>query len=329
MNTRNNFICTYSSAGELPEYDQNEDWGVKGTSDFQFFDSHVTGVVYSDGSFSTQDVVVGADVIDNIDRPFAKLVDLDTDAQDTSTIYGMQFGISWDDDNGDLNMAFRGKWTRSVIAQNVWIRMKCYNRDHHGPYSYQGSFPLGAQGTTFITDVEWGDLGNSVAMQQLKSASEEFGGKLSVRVSYYLYTRNYAPYVMHNFSLGYYVGSIGVARSGEAMNFGGERLLTYEGVSPPNLAFDEMDTCSGEDIADYMPWMGKAPFKVIDNGVDKDREVVVDFSNSLPTTYDGTLRDIGLLHLGILHTDCVDLIGNLPIPYLSNGLWGRVPIRQR
>ena len=323
-NTLNNHICSYTTTVETPEYPPNANWGSNGSSDFQFFDSHVTGVVYSNGSFSTRDAVVDADVIDNFDGPSAKLVDIDVDAQDKSTIYGMQFGIAWDADNSNSNLAFQGKWTRSVIAQDMWARMKCYGNSHHGPYSYQDSFPLGSQGTTVITDIQWGeDLSKSVAMQQLKTASERFGGKLSVRVSFYLYTRNYAPYVMHNFTLGYYVGSIGVARPREAMNFGGERLLTYEGLSPPTLVFDETDSCSGESLADYFPWMGRAPFKVIDNGTGRDREVVVDLSNSLPTTYDGTLRDNGILHLGVLRTGCVNLIGNLPIPYLSNGFMNK------
>lgn len=299
------------------------DWGFNGTSEFQFFDAHVTGVVHNDGSFSTEDSVIGADVIGNTDRPFAKVVDLDTDCQDKTTIYGMQFGISWDEDDSNLELAFHGKWTRAVIAQDMWPRMKCYQGAHHGPHPFQGSFPFGAQGTTIITDVEWGELGDSIALQQLKVASEESEENLSVRVSYYLYTRNYAPYVMHNFTLGYFIGSVGAARPGEPLNFGGERILTSEGVSPPTLSFDDSDTCSGEDVANYMPWMWKAPFKIINNDDDKDKQVVVDLSNSLPITYDGTLRDIGTLHLGVLHTNCVDIINSFPIPYLDNGFMSK------
>ena len=139
-----------------------------------------------------------------MNRPFAKLTDLDVDCQNKSTIFGMKMGISWGlDVNGHHDIAFMGRWTPAVISQDMWPRMKCYTGN-------QGSHSYGAQGITILTDIEWINIRSSTALQQLKEAAESGSGKLSIRVSYYYYTRNYGPLVPYRFTLGRVVGSIGV-----------------------------------------------------------------------------------------------------------------------
>ena len=227
----------------------------------------------------------------------------------------MKFGISWGyNDKGEHQLAFMGKWTPSVIAQDIWVRMKCFEGDPP-----QDSFPLGAQGTTILTDIEWGDLRNSPSLQQLKDKCESESNKLSIRVSYYYYTRNYGPLVPYQFTLGNVVGSIGVYNDGETLNIGGDRLMTSEGLDPPQLTFSQNDSCYGLNISKKAPWTSNAPFKLRDTGSNK--EVVVDLSNALPTKTDGTQQDIGELYLGYNDTDgnCLQLIEpNTPIPYMEN-----------
>ena len=224
----------------------------------------------------------------------------------------MKFGISWGyNDKGEHQLAFMGKWTPSVIAQDMWVKMKCFEG-----VPPQGTHPLGSQGTTILTDIEWGDLRNSPSLQQLKDKCESESNKLSVRVSYYNYTRNYQPLVPYRFTLGNVVGSIGVYNDGETLNFGGDRLMTSEGLDPPQLTFSQSDSCYGLNISKKAPWTSNAPFKL--NG---NKEVVVDLSNALPTKTDGTQRDIGELYLGYNDTDgnCLQLIEpNTPIPYMAN-----------
>lgn len=242
-----------------------------------------------------------------------------TSCQDKSTIYGMKFGVSWGgDQNGAENLAFYGDWTRAVIAQDMWTRLHCYSEDNHGPELYQDSFPFGSQSTTFITDVEWGNLGGSQALQELKAALLRQGpqAKLSVRITLFYYTRNYPPYVALNATLGYVIGTVGVAHPDDTLNFGGQRLLSQTSNTPLDMSFTPGDLCYDQNIADYTPWLSMAPFEVDESRL----EVAVDLSNALPSNLYNTLRDIGILQLGILQTGtCVYLLGSDGIPYLSDG----------
>ena len=305
-----------------PNPDTNADWGFNGTNEFQFFDTIITSVVLENGTESKQDQAVGCEIIQNIDEPFPKLTDLDVDVQDKSTIYGMKFGVNCKSASPSTKqeVAFYGNWTRSVIAQDMWPRLKCYKSDNSGSELYQDSFPFGSQGTTFLTDIDWGDLENSVVLKQLKNAVGT-GGKLSIRISVFYYTRNYPPYVAINATLGYVVGTIGIATSRDTLNFGGERLLSPNREVPLEIEddFDENDLCKGQDLSDYATWMSNAPFEV-----DKiKKEVRVDLSNSLPVNLHNSLRDLKQLQLGILNTlssgTCVHLLGVDGIPYLTEG----------
>ena len=191
--------------------------------------------------------------------------------------------------------------------------MKCFSPDHK-----QVSHTLGSQGTTILTNIKWGDIKNSPLLQQLKKKCESGSNKLSIRVSYYYYTRNYEPLVPYRFTLGNVVGTIGVYNDIETLNFGGDRLMTSEGLDHPRVTFDQYDSCSGVSISKEDPWTSNAPFKLRDTG---NKEVVVDLSNALPIKTDGTQRDIGELYLGYHDTDgnCLQLIEpNTPIPYMAN-----------
>lgn len=61
------------------ETDLNADWGFNGTNEISFFDVKVMSVVYSSGDHSMSDPVIGRSIVDNLKRPFSKLVDLDVD----------------------------------------------------------------------------------------------------------------------------------------------------------------------------------------------------------------------------------------------------------
>lgn len=321
--TRNNIRCNYKMDYPLNP-DTNADWGFNGTNEFQFFGTKITSIVLEDGTESNDDPVVGCEIVQNIDEPFPKLTDLDVDVQDKSTIYGMKFGVNCKSSPpiNEESAAFYGKWTRSVIAQDMWQRLKCYSSNNTGGELYQDSFPLGSQGTTFVTDVDWNDLEDSPALIQLKNAIEESDGKLSVRITIFYYTRNYPPYVALNATLGYVVGTIGVAKPNtDTLNFGGQRLLSPTDKVPLDIEndFGESDLCKDQDLSNYTTWMNNAPFEV-----DTVRnEVRVDLSNSLPVNLHNSLRDLKQLQLGILNelesTTCVYLLGTTSIPYLTEG----------
>jgi hypothetical protein len=88
----------------------------------------------------------------NVDRPFAKLVDLDVDFQHHSTIYGMNFGIR----NAEGKLLLYGNWTPCVIANLIWYRLTCFNDTDKCllEYSPHGE-SFSAQSTTTLTDIAW------------------------------------------------------------------------------------------------------------------------------------------------------------------------------
>ena len=307
VNTRNNDNNTFS--GQLNP-DQNKDWNFNGTNEFSFFDTSIVAVdLSSSDSADPEDPVLSAIIFNNADRVLPKIVDLDVDCQEVSTIYGMKFGIGWNE-GGVYTRALTGKWTPSIIAQDMWPRLKCFTEEIYGDRP-QDSVPFGSQGTTILTDIEWGDTRNSPALQELRVRSTRGSGKLSIRVSYYFYPRNYGALVPYAFALGYVVGTIGVYDNGETLNFGGDRMLIPDQL--PQLTFDQSDSCYEENPEEYGSWTGKAPFELHTN------EVVVDLSNAIPIGIDLNQRDIGELYLAYEEPDanCIYIIQpDKPIPYL-------------
>ena len=316
-NTRNNMRCNYNPKGPVADPAQSHDTNVNGTNECSFVDTKVTSVVYPNGTTSTTDELVGSDVFDNDKYPFAKMIDLDVDIQGKSMVYGMKLGIQLQ--NGIV--AFRGDWVPNVVSQNYWMKMKCYAPHHHGPHPFDISIALGAQATTRITNVTWTDSLNSPILQTLKERSESQTGELSVRLSFYFYTRSYQPFQKNNHTLAYIVGSIGAAKEGESLNFGGERILSPGQFPPPKkVRVDEHDSCYGHELQKFSPWLNKAPFKVDYSS----KLLTVDLSNTLPINMHGSLRDLGQLQFGIFTTItsqypkfCISPIGK-EIPYLDN-----------
>ena len=76
------------------------------------------------------------------------------------------------------------------------------------------------------------------------------------------------------------------------------------------------DSCYGQPLHEYSPWIYKAPFKVNY----ETKTLNVDLSNTLPMNTYGTLRDIGPIQLGIFiasaSESCVSPLSDL-IPYLE------------
>ena len=288
----------------------------------------MTSVVYQNGTESLSDAVVGRTIVGNLKRPNAKITDLDVDAQDKSTIYGMNFGITWNETFPSEKLAFYGKWTPSIIAQNMWQRMKCYSENHTGTNNhtselYQDTFPYGALSTTVITDLQWYDLRQSTALRELKSLAEATGGNLSVRITLFYYTRNLPSYVPFNATLGYVVGTIGITNPTDTFNVPGQRIMNPSGNLPIGLTFPREDLCYHQNLSSFDDnyWISTTPFEVDL----QQRKVHVDLSNSLSVNFNNTLYDIGKLRFGTIlpvttekiFFDCIHLYGKEDIPYLS------------
>ena len=310
-NTRNNINCNYDQTYGI-DNNPSRDYNFNGTGEFSFFNSKVTSVVTEDGLFSTTDPIVNSPVVNNENMSFPKLVDLDVDYQlIKATVYGMTFGVNWQEENGTQTLAFQGAWGLNVIAQDVWSRAICIDVN-----SVDESHRYGSHSTTVLSNVTWGDVSKSPALQQLRDAVEiENDRSLSVSMTLFFYTRNYPSYLFENFTLGYVVGSIGTSKPNEPANFGGDRLLSFEDVKQPHLPLEETDSCFRYQGSENHPhWMYKAPFQVND----EYKMVTVDLSNSLPQHLHGGLRQIGDLWLGIINAreNCIDRIGDRKIPYM-------------
>ena len=313
---QNNRRCNYRLDHPSP---QTESY-LSGTNEFQFLDTKITSVVYENGQTSLADPIVGSSIVGNLDQPFAKLVDLDVDVQDKATIYGMKFGVSWKDgvQQNRQELALYGRWTPSIISQDIWQRIVCYPPSRFMDELYPDSYPFSSQGTTFITGVEWGRVDDSLAMMQLKNAVG-FDGQLSVRITIFYYIRN-SPYVSFNATIGHVIGTIGVANSRDTLNFGGQRLLVPTKHVPLSLKDGKLNNDARScNCTNPQAWVYRAPFEVNM----QDKVISVDLSNSLPFSLNNSLCDLDTIWLGILvrnasdsSDECVHVIGNEGIPYM-------------
>ena len=305
-NICNNDLCAYRL--DKPPFSPYTSEVTCGTNEFQFHDCKVTSVVYQDGTFSMTDPVVGQDIVGNLEHPLAKMVDNTLNYY--TTLFGMKFGIKWSDSFPHVrnDIAFYGKWSRNIIAHLMWDRMKCYSRHHHGSRPYQVDLGVGAQSTTTITDIDWSNLGESEVLHQLRDAVG--GGNLSVRITLFGHT-----YTGQNKSLGYVVGVVGVPSPSDTLNLPGERVMHFK-ANPVYLTFDKNDICYNfmNNISAFGRWFQYTPFEV-----DKVRnEVRVDLSNSLPSDIYNSVRNLGILRLGISMPSCVYLLGDEEgLPYAS------------
>lgn len=148
-NTHNNDVCNYHDA-PIPT-DHYVDWNSDGTNEFEFVNAKVTSVVWNDGSVhekSTEDPIIGHSIIGNIDGPISKIADGSTRDPEIFTIFGMQFGIKWNEETAlpePKDIAFHGDMARCVATQFVWRRIPCYTSENHGENPYQGSIRASVQ----------------------------------------------------------------------------------------------------------------------------------------------------------------------------------------
>ena len=302
--TSNNINCSFNPDINVYKDDVGniKNWNYIGTNEFSIQNTFVTGVTTSNGD--TTDTVIGASILDSAHHPFAKIVDIDVDWQGIGTaVYGMTFRIVW----SDGVEAMKGKWTTSIISQSMWPSRKCYE----GP---QDTFPLSAQATTTITNIEWGELRTSSVLKDLKQLSPS---KLQVSFTLSAYTRSEIEFAKTSFDHGLITGTIGIGSDNEPLNYGGERLLSHNGITipPDTSSLPSTDECYKYENfpKNFKPWMFHAPFKVNENL----KVLSIDLSNSLPIDLDRNLRYINPLYAGIMNHEgnCIELLGPDEIPY--------------
>ncbi|MDQ3742218.1 MAG: hypothetical protein M3389_14870 [Actinomycetota bacterium] len=187
-------------------------WNPEGDGDWRLIGCKVTSAWNADGTPVADDPVLQCTVADADARPPAKLVDLDSEQQLVSTIFGLQVRIADAQGNslvrGEFTPApFSDLWSRATEAGNV------------------GDMALGAQWQSIVTDLEWADPLPSGFLQALRTAAAD--GLLSIKF-------NVDGYEMDsndpNFTRGRIVGTIGPQGAAEPAHLvaGRHFLLTAE-----------------------------------------------------------------------------------------------------
>ena len=313
INTVNNIPCNFDIEEPLGDPSGYLNWNVNGTGEISFFNCKVTSAVTSSGVASDKDTVINGQVLNNVNEPYPKAVDLDVDRQYT-TIYGLTITIV----NSDGKIALKGTVAPMIMVQDMWLRSICVNMtDENNNVDHY----LSAKSASVLTNVQWYDISGSPTLQQLRAESELNGGELSISLAMFFNTRVIPEYMFKNFTLAYVVGTIGVSSTNEPVMFNGNRLLSYNNVTRPVIIpLNTNDSCyQFQSGPGYPVWMYKAPFQVNSNSL----RLTVDLSNALSQNLDGSLRNLGELWFGVRgnESDCIELIGDQPIPYLQAGFF--------
>ena len=256
---------------------QNAGWNPGGTGQWQILNCTVQSVVYDDGticSSSTEDSVIGSPVQGTDQPQIAKLVDLDSEQQMVSEIYGFQVRLGASSEAS----AFVGNFEVAAFS-DIWFRAQAGDG---------GDAPMGAFYQSVLSGIEWGDVSNSRFLKKLMAASPNL---LSIKFNLDgINMDSSSP----NFTLGRIVGTIGPAVPEEPQHFVAGRLLR----SAPGTSTDpNLQPMALQGTPPGSP-MFFAPCRI-----DETRQVLLlDLGNSISTTTPGGPVNpaLGDLQLAIL-----------------------------
>ncbi len=237
-------------------------WNPGGDGTWRLMGCRVTSAYLADGSPAAADDPVRAGIIADSDRAVAaKLVDLDSEQQLVSEVWGLEVRIA--DASG--NTLVRGAYQPAAFA-DIWDRSAGGGGDIGGGAAYQ----------SILSGVAWGDVGRSPFLSSLKGQAKD--GLLSIKFNVNGFN---ADPTSPRFASGRIVGTIGPASSAEPRHLvAGRQFLPVAG---PNASF-------------FAP-LGKIGFcsAVVDEGAGK---IYLDLGNALPTsTSGGPTADLGTLSL--------------------------------
>lgn len=254
-------------------------WNPYGNHDWQFLNCDVQTAVTSDGTVwnsANPEPIIGAPVNSTDKRVTAKLVDLDTEQQMVSQIWGLQIKVGIANSETDY---FVGNF-RVISFNDIWARVPNGQQD----------WMFGAYYQSVLDDVNWGPKLTSPFLKELQNASPN---QLSIKFVVDAYQD---LYYLKSFNQGRIVGTIGPTYEDEPPNFLLGRQLRPVGFQPAN-------GFSGTPL-----YFGYAK-------VDAARQrVLVDLGNSIPTQADistnpptqsptGPPVDVGTLAVAIIPED--------------------------
>jgi hypothetical protein len=255
-------------------------WNPKGSGAFRLLGCTVRRIVYSDGTWCEDpagDPIVGAIVTQADDRVTAKIVDLDSEQQMVSEIWGLQVRL--------VSPSGQEYWRASfeiAAFTDLWLRALGGGG---------GDAPMAGVYQSRLTGVCWTGAGNSRLLRELNQASPN---SFSIKFNVDGFSLDSASPL---FTVGRAVGSIGPYFDGEPDRFVAGRLL-------------RPTTANNTYPLGNIPPVYFIPGKVATGGT----SVTIDLGNALPTDgAGGPIHDSGKLRLAILppHNEAPEYIGEI------------------
>jgi len=208
VSTVNNDPTHFDNATFKPVYQQRQSgqnangwWNPRGDANWRMIGCDITSASLADGKPApSTDPVLTCSIADSDRNVAAKLVDLDPAQQGVSEIWGMEIRIA----NQHGHTLMRGKYK---VAPFIDLFERVFNG---GPGDSMGC----AMYQSVLTDIEWGNIGDSPFLQALREASSN--GLLSIKFNVDAFDDDFTS---PTFTLGRVAGTIGPAAGDEPRHF--------------------------------------------------------------------------------------------------------------
>lgn len=231
----------YNPASQTP-ISISPSWNPYGSHAFTI-NAQVTSFVDNEGTVHTSDdPLIGATFASTAKGNPAKLVDLDTQQQGVTRLFGLNLQLTLSGKN--QQPVLQGLWDNGGTLTNLWFGRVP---------GVGGDSGAGGQFQSVLRNIQWGDLGGSALLQQLNDAA---GEGLSVALTVYGYD---AATTDPNFRTGKIVGTIGPQLAGEPLHLP-PRLLLPAQNSPLSFAAAKVNAAGtavtvdlGNSIPDVLP----------------------------------------------------------------------------
>ena len=276
ISTVNNDPGHFDNASFIPSYQQRQGpnfnppngwFSPEGDASFRLLGCKVTSAVLPTGPVAG-DPVLEYLVADSDRQVSAKLVDLDSEQQLVSEIWGLQVRIT----DAQNNTLLRADYEPAAFI-DIWDRATGSGGG--------GDNSAGATYQSVLRNLQWGDVSASSFLTALQSAAEN--GLLSIKFNVDIVNLDFTS---PDFLCGRIVGTIGPASAAEPVHLVvGRQFMAVASPPSPSISF-------------FLP-VGGINFFV---GVvsESDSCIYLDLGNALSTSLDtGALNDLGDLTLGV------------------------------
>ncbi len=296
VSTVNNDPGHFDNQAFIPSYQElgngttNGWFNPQGDATWRLLGCTVTAAWLPSGAVTSSDPVLQCIVADSDTQAPAKLVDLDSEQQLVSEIWGMQVRIA--DSSGNTLMsgdfepaAFLDIWDRAIGAESG------------------GDVDAGATYQSVLTNLKWADVSASSFLTALQEKAGD--GLLSIKFNVDGINMNFQS---PDFMCGRIVGTIGPATTSEPQHMVLGRQFMAEGLPSANINF-------------FSPVGGINFFPaVVDQGAGC---IFLDLGNAISTNPTGQLNDLGDLALTVAGSTTP--IGTIPSTgsggYASDPTW--------